>query len=61
MFKSLKLKNAELFKELMDTFENTIKRDSDLDKALKRIGKGYLGIEFSGNNGIFEILDGLLS
>ena len=61
IFKSLKLKDEEIFKQLMESFKNTINRDKDIFKAIRKIGKGYLNINFNETGGIFDMLEGISS
>jgi len=44
IFESMRLKDGEIFKAVVSTFQNTIKRDPDIEKIVKKVGSMYFGI-----------------
>ena len=44
VFEALRLKDEEIFKAIVETFANTLRRDPDIEKIVKKIGSMYFGI-----------------
>lgn len=60
VFESLRLKDDEIFKAVMDTFNNTLARDPDIEKIVKKIGSIYFGISDGSGMDIMSMLGSML-
>ena len=56
LFESLRLKDSDLFKTITDTFQNTLKRDPDIGKIVRKIGSIYFGISDGSGMDMLNIL-----
>ena len=60
IFESLRLKDDEIFKAVVDTFKNTLARDSDIEKIVKKIGSMYFGISDGSGMDMMSMLGSML-
>ena len=60
IFESLRLKDEEVFKAVIDSFQNTLKRDGDIEKIVKKIGSIYFGITDGSGVDMLSMLGSML-
>ncbi len=61
LFESLRLRSQIIFQEILESFANTIGRDQELEKILKKIGTSHLGMKFQGSFDIMNMMSNLIS
>jgi hypothetical protein len=59
VFESIRIRNQECFSQIFDSFENTLKRDAEFEKLLKKVGNFYLGINYSAGFNIMSMVESL--
>lgn len=59
VFESIRIRNQECFSQIFDSFDNTLKRDPEFDKLLKKVGISYLGINYSSGFNIMSMVESL--
>lgn len=59
VFESIRIRNQECFSQIFDSFDNTLKRDPEFDKLLKKVGNSYLGINYSSGFNIMSMVESL--
>jgi hypothetical protein len=56
----LRLKDSDIFKAVTETFQNTIRRDPDIEKIVKKIGFMCFGINDGNGIDMMSMLSSML-
>lgn len=56
---ALRLRSKSCFQELFLSFENSLKRDPEIEKLLRKIGSTQLGLADASSFSLFSMLEGM--
>lgn len=58
-FEAIRLRSQSCFQELFKSFENSLKRDAEVEKLLRKVGNAQLGIADASSFSLFGMLEGM--
>ena len=56
---ALRLRSQSCFQELFQSFENSLKRDPEIEKLLRKVGSTQLGLPDASSFSLFGMLEGM--